>query len=197
MPADVIRILSDLHYGDRGSRIRSLPSLAPLFDGATSLILNGDTLDTRAGPAADYTAACRSEVLEFFPRAVPRLHLLTGNHDPDLTAHHSLDLAGGEVFAIHGDILLDSIVPWGRDAALIRRLVAGELSSLTAAARERLEDRLAAWRRAAASVPQRHQSERHPLKYALRFVFWDTDRVKEGHRVCLFRGRIVRLCRSF
>ena len=101
---------------------------------------------------------------------MPRPHFLTGNHDPDLTAHHSLELAGGEVFAIHGDILLDSIVPWGRDAALIRRLVAAELAALPAAARDCLEDRVAAWRRVAASVPQRHQSERHPLKYALRFL---------------------------
>lgn len=170
MAAQLTRIFSDLHYGDRASRVSQLRQLRPLLDGVDELVLNGDTLDTRAGPAPEHTAACRAEVREFFPRAVSRLHLLTGNHDPDFTANHSLDLAGGEVFAIHGDILLDSIVPWGRDAALVRRLIAAELATLPTTAREDLDSRLAVWRRVAASVPQRHQSERHRLKYALRFL---------------------------
>ena len=40
---------------DRGSRVPSLSALRPLFDGATSLIFNGDTIDTRPGPTPDRT----------------------------------------------------------------------------------------------------------------------------------------------
>ena len=42
----LIRIFSDLHYGDRSSRLRRLDQLSPLLDGISRLILNGDTLDT-------------------------------------------------------------------------------------------------------------------------------------------------------
>lgn len=170
MAQDVIRILSDLHYGDRASSIGSLPALAPLFDGASRIILNGDTLDTRPGPAPDFTAALRAEVGAHFARHTPPVTFLTGNHDPDFSKNHSLDLAGGQVFVTHGDILFDNLVPWGNDAALARQRVLAELIRLDPAARERLEDRLGAIRRAAFSIPQRHQAERHGLKYAAGFL---------------------------
>ncbi len=67
MSTDVIRILSDLHYGDRGSRIRTLSSLTPLFEGAGSLVLNGDTLDCSSrAPIRPGTAALRSGGAGFF-----------------------------------------------------------------------------------------------------------------------------------
>ncbi len=170
MSGPLTRILSDLHYGDRASRLGHLAQLRPLLDGVTHLVLNGDTLDTRTGPRPEYTAQLRADVAAFFsPSGVP-VTLLTGNHDPDLTLDHSLDLAAGEIFVTHGDIIFDDIVPWGRDAPEIRRLIATELAALPPAAHTRLEDRLALWRRVAAKIPQRHQSEPHGLKYALRFA---------------------------
>ncbi|MBC7369402.1 MAG: hypothetical protein H7343_21760, partial [Undibacterium sp.] len=36
------RILSDLHYGDRASRLLSLGQLRPLLDGPDHVVLNGD-----------------------------------------------------------------------------------------------------------------------------------------------------------
>lgn len=170
MAQDVIRILSDLHYGDRASGIGTLPALTPLFDGASRVILNGDTLDTRPGPYPEHTAALRAEVSAHFAHHAPPVTFLTGNHDPDFSDHHSLDLAGGRVFVTHGDILFDNLVPWGNDAALARQRVLAELVRLDAAARDRLEDRLGAIRRAAFSIPQRHQAERHGLKYAAGFL---------------------------
>jgi len=95
---------------------------------------------------------------------------VTGNHDPDLSAVHALDLAGGRVLAVHGDILFEQIVPWGRDAPLIARLLAEERAKLSPGVEQELAAQLALWRRIAARVPQRHQSERHGLKYALRFA---------------------------
>lgn len=170
VPGEVTRIISDIHYGDHASRVRRLAQLRPLLDGVTRLVLNGDTLDTRPALDPAHTNACRAEVIDFFPRTVQDVTFLTGNHDADFSPEHSLDLARGEVFVIHGDILFDNLVPWGRDARLLGRRVAEELRALAPSARENLDARLAIWRRVAASIPQRHQSERNPLKYALYFA---------------------------
>jgi predicted phosphodiesterase len=164
------RILSDIHYGDRASRVLRLAQLRPLLDGPVRLVLNGDTLDTRPGTRPDFTAALRNEVHAWIAALGVPVDLLTGNHDPDLTALHELDLAHGEIFVTHGDIIFDNIVPWGRDAVRIGRLITAELALLAPTARHRVEDRLAVWRRVAAQIPQRHQSEPHRLKYALRFA---------------------------
>lgn len=177
---DVIRILSDLHYGDRASRIGSLPALAPLLDGVSRLLLNGDTLDTRPSAQPAATAALRAEVTEFFTRQTPPATLLTGNHDPDISTHHALEFAGGQILVTHGDILFDDIVPWGRDAAVSRRRVAAELARLGPEPRHRLANRLVAHRRAAAGIPQRHQAERHGLRYLLGFAadtVWPPQRI--------------------
>ena len=128
MPS-VIRIFSDLHYGDRGSRIQSLASLAPLFDGAASLVLNGDTIDTRPGPLPDAATRLQAETLDFFARSAPPTTFLTGNHDPNISDHHRLDLAGGQIFVTHGDIIFDDLVPWSQDAPIVRQRIAEQLGA--------------------------------------------------------------------
>jgi predicted phosphodiesterase len=168
--APFTRILSDLHYGDRASRVHRLAQLRPLLDGPARLVLNGDTLDTRSGPRPEHTARLRADLRDWLATVDRPTTVLTGNHDPDLSPLHTLDLAHGQVFVTHGDILFDNIVPWGRDAAAIARLISAGLAALPPAARDRLDDRLALFRRVAAQIPQRHQSEPHGLKYALRFA---------------------------
>lgn len=170
--AELIRIFSDVHFGDRASQVRRMAQLRPLQAAASALVLNGDTLDTRAGPRPQHTAACRAEVRDFTATADAPITFLTGNHDPDLSSQHALELAGGEVLVLHGDVLFDEIVPWGRDARLIRRRISAALDGGTpdAGSELPLEERLAIWRTVAASIPQRHQSERHPLRYAFRFA---------------------------
>ncbi|MEO6876081.1 MAG: hypothetical protein ABI222_14785 [Opitutaceae bacterium] len=180
MSTGVIRILSDLHYGDRGSRLRTLPSLAPLFEGASSLVLNGDSLDTRPGPDPVRTAQLRADLLGFFARSAPPTTILTGNHDPDISPEHSLDLADGQVFVMHGDIIFDDMVPWGQDAAVARQRLNKEFAARPAGTTETLAERFAIYRRVAASIPQRHQSEQNSFKYTLSFVadtIWPPNRV--------------------
>jgi len=184
MAAELIRIFSDIHYGDRSSQVRRLDQLRPLADGATSLILNGDVLDTRRGPAPDFTAACRAEVTDFFARLGPPVQFLTGNHDPDFSPHHAADLAGGQVFVTHGDVVFDEIVPWAVDAPAIRQLVRARLGP--AAGRGLLAEQLAGFRQIAASIPQRHQSERNGWKYLAGLAAdtmwppWRTTRVVQA-----------------
>lgn len=178
--ARVSRIISDLHYGDRASRVSSLALLQPLFEDVDRLILNGDSLDTRRSPSPARTAELAAEVRAFFPAHVPAVDFVTGNHDPDFSSVHALDLGDGAVFVTHGDILFDEIVPWGRDAKLARRLVAEQYAQLEAGERASIEERLVALRAAAAAIPQRHQSERRPVRYLqhlVRDTVWPPTRV--------------------
>src|SRR5882672_4216711 len=131
VPPAVTRIFSDLHFGDRASRAVRLAQLRPLLAGVDRLVLNGDSLDTRPGPAPEFTAALRAEVAGFFTREVAAVSFVTGNHDADISALHSLDLADGRAFVVHGDILFEQIVPWGKDAPLIARLLAEERAKLS------------------------------------------------------------------
>jgi predicted phosphodiesterase len=182
--ANLTRIFSDVHYGDRASRVHQLAQLRPLLDGPATLILNGDTLDTRVGPAPARTAAMREEVQKFFPQHVAATTFLTGNHDSDFTSQHALELAGGKVFVTHGDILYPDIVPWSQDAPTMRKRLAEEFAKLPAnsAAPLDLEKRFEIFRRVALAVPQRHQSQRNPIKYAVGFArdtIWPPSRFFE------------------
>lgn len=170
MAANRTRILSDLHYGDRASRITTLSMLRPLFDGVDALVLNGDTIDTRPSATPEQTRALRAETEAFFREFAPPTTFLTGNHDPDFAPRHTLDLADGRLFVTHGDIIFEDLVPWGQDAPEIRRLLDLELARLAPDERDDLDARLGVYRRVAAAIPQRHQSERHQVKYAVSFV---------------------------
>lgn len=164
------RILSDLHFGDKASRVTQLARIRPLLEGVPRLVLNGDSMDTREGPDPAHTAACRRELLDFFRAEVPAATFLTGNHDADFSSEHSLDLAAGAVFVVHGDVFFDNIVPWSADVPLIERLLAAERSRSPRPAETTLEQRLALFRRVCAAMPQRHQSEKHSLKYLVRIL---------------------------
>lgn len=166
----LIRIFSDIHFGDRASRVDRLAQLRPLLEGVDHAVLNGDTLDTRPGPLPLHTAECRHAVQVFFPEECGHATFLTGNHDADFSPHHTLDLAGGAVFVVHGDVFFDNIVPWSQDVPLIERRIAAELQGLPASLHHDFDQRLALFRRVAASIPQRHQSERNRLKYAWHYL---------------------------
>jgi predicted phosphodiesterase len=175
----ITRIVSDVHYGDRSSRVRSLGQLRPLLAGADALILNGDTLDTRPDKNRERIELQRREVLDFFGSAGIPVTFLTGNHDPDISRLHELGLEGGRILVTHGDVLFESIVPWSKDAAMIRSKVIAALAAVPDDGSGALESRLSAFRSVAGSIPQRHQSEKDPLKYALRLAgdtVWPPDR---------------------
>ena len=180
MPAELTRIFSDIHFGDRASRVHRLALLRPLLQGVTHLVLNGDTLDTRPNKPPAYTDRCRAEVVAFSSSQVPRTTFITGNHDADFSPHHQLELGGGAVFATHGDILFDEIVPWSQDARAAGRRIAEELQRLPVEQRQDLDQRLVVFRRVAMGIPQRHQSEPRSLRYTLRYL---ADTVWPPYRV--------------
>jgi predicted phosphodiesterase len=168
--ARLIRIVSDVHFAERSSRVSALSQLLPLLEGADLFVFNGDTLDTRPGGDVQRTARLRREVLAFFGSCGTPVTFLTGNHDPDFTPDHSLDLEDGRVLVTHGDVLFDSIVPWSGEAELIRHEVLRALDALPADGSSGLEGRLGAFRSVEATISQRHQAERNPLRYAIRLA---------------------------
>jgi predicted phosphodiesterase len=182
VPAELTRILSDIHFGDRASRVHRLEQLTPLLHGVSHLVLNGDTLDTRPAKDAAHSARCRAAVTAFFPRHVGQVTFITGNHDADFSPHHHLDLADGAVFAIHGDVFFDNLVPWSQDARAAGRRIAEGLQALPAEQRTDLDARLGVFRRVAMGIPQRHQSEQHGFRYTVRYL---ADTVWPPHRFFL------------
>jgi predicted phosphodiesterase len=175
-----IRIVSDVHFAEQASRVRSLGALRPLADGVSMLVFNGDTMDTRPGKDDRRTAQIRRDMLDFFGSCGTPVTLLTGNHDPDITRQHSLELASGRVLVTHGDVLFESIVPWSNEAKIMRQKVIQALAALPGDGSSRLEGRLDAFRSAAASIHQRHQSEHDPFRYAMRLAgdtVWPPDRL--------------------
>ncbi len=156
MTSENIRILSDLHYGHRASRVRSLAGLRPLFDGADRIVFNGDSIETRPGGDPRLTARLRNHFLEFVRREIPRCVLLTGNHDADLSEHHHLDLLGGLVFVTHGEVLFEDLVPWSAEQPRIAELYRRQLAALTPEEYRVLESRLAACKRACAQLQVLH-----------------------------------------
>jgi predicted phosphodiesterase len=178
--ADLIRVFSDLHFGDRSCRVNSLEQLRPLMDGASSVLLNGDTLDTRQGRHPQRTALKRREVLEFFSTIGIPVTFLTGNHDPDLSPHHAAEFEGGRILITHGDVLFDTIVPWSKNAPEIRRKILAALLALPGDSGLKLDGKLKAFRSVAATLPQKHQMEPDPLRYTLSLVgetVWPPHRV--------------------
>jgi predicted phosphodiesterase len=168
--AQLIRIISDVHYADRSSRVRSLEQLRPLLEGISALVVNGDMLDTRPSNDPEGTKAAHGAVRDFAASAGVPVTFLTGNHDPDISDVHSLEFADGKILVTHGDVLFDSIVPWSKDAPMIRTRIIAALAALPEGESERFEGRIKAFRTVAASVPQLHQSEKDPLRYLMRFM---------------------------
>jgi len=199
--AEVTRILSDLHYGDPSSRVRRLDALGPLFAGADRIVFNGDSLETRPSPGSAETDAFRAEFIEFTRRAVPRCTVVTGNHDPDVSAIHHLELLGGLVFITHGEVLFDDLVPWSRELSQIRDLFREELAALPPSRRAVPDERLAAAKRACARLKLAdHPYPRHAWGRVLRTVriFWPPRRTWAIFRAWReLPGRAVAFAREY
>jgi predicted phosphodiesterase len=177
---EVTRILSDLHYGDPASRVRSLDALRPLFGGADRVVFNGDSVETRRSPIAQQTNRIREEFLDFAQSAVRSCTVITGNHDPDLSAIHHLELLGGLVFITHGEVLFDDLVPWSRELPEIREFFRQELAAVPADRREIPSERLAAAKRACVRLELKHDP--HPVDpwgriHRTVHTFWPPRRV--------------------
>ncbi|WP_221031900.1 metallophosphoesterase [Actomonas aquatica] len=163
----MLRILSDLHIRDAASKIRRLADLEPLLDGVDELWLNGDTCDNQTGLAP----ADLDEIRAFFIARVPVVRFLTGNHDPDISTVHEASAAEGRLWATHGDVFLDSVVPWSRVRDKIEERVARALQADSALDLTTFEGRIAAMRQACLGFGRECDPERNDPAHRLRRLF--------------------------
>ncbi|MAB72991.1 MAG: hypothetical protein CMJ54_10855 [Planctomycetaceae bacterium] len=112
-------IISDMHLGRMGM-VATADELAPLIEAVEILVVNGDTAELHI---EEWAATARRELdalRDRCRRSGTRLVLLSGNHDPSLSPHRHLMLAGDSVFVTHGDAVDPAVAPWSDSARLIR-----------------------------------------------------------------------------
>lgn len=174
MPQPSLRIISDLHYAEPGCRIRKLSALAPLFDGAAHLLLNGDSIETRFLDIAPRTREHKHELEAFVAAQRGRVSLLTGNHDPDVCDRHFLELADGRVLVTHGDVIFPDMCPWGWEAKYYRAEQERQLALMPAEIRHTFEAKLRASRATVMAIrdlsPRFPGKSSHPWRRRLRFL---------------------------
>ncbi|MBC8041433.1 MAG: metallophosphoesterase family protein [Opitutaceae bacterium] len=153
MSVPVIRIFSDLHYGDSECRIPALDALAPLFVGVDQIVLNGDTLDTQSDTDHTSLTALRT----FFSRHPGKVTWLSGNHDPDIEGGLTeLSLLDDRVWITHGDVLFDDIAPWSSLRGEMIRSLTALARDLPASERALIETRLRLNRQACLGLVEAH-----------------------------------------
>jgi UDP-2,3-diacylglucosamine pyrophosphatase LpxH len=155
-----VTILSDLHLGHPASYLTDPRRLAPLFEGAATVVFNGDSVEMLWVGNRDRAQEQLERLAEVCLAAGARPVFLNGNHDPVVSSASFLDLCGGAVLVTHGDILFPAVAPWSREANVVgpehHRLVA----ELDEQARGDLTERLIASKRATLRL-EMHEP-RHP-----------------------------------
>ena len=115
-PTEPTLILSDLHLGHRASRIKDPEQLAPLFQGSSSIIFNGDTAEMRHTTDRPIGRKLAAELARICHQEGRKAFFVNGNHDPTVSNINHLDLHQGAVLVTHGDILFLGVAPWSRVA---------------------------------------------------------------------------------
>ena len=117
MPIDSsrpVRIISDIHWGHPASLVRRPEQLRPLFEGAGTVVFNGDTLEQAPGFDGSKEARPEAAFEEVCREAGAGAFFVSGNHDPSISGHDSLALEDGRVLVTHGDVVFPEISVWGR-----------------------------------------------------------------------------------
>ena len=153
-----VRIFSDLHLGHKASRIRDVESLGPLFQGAGTVVFNGDTWEEIADPWKERSLTMLEELKRMLEREGCEGIFLRGNHDPGWDGSGWFELAGGKIIVTHGDALLRKSSPWKREI-LDGTDDIDQIWSGSPMAGEDIESRLDVARTIAVRLPSRHHPE--------------------------------------
>lgn len=191
-----ILIISDMHLG-RAGMVATADELAPLIEAVDILVVNGDTAELHID---EWAATARRELgalHERCRRSETRLVLLSGNHDPGLSPHRHLMLAGESVFVTHGDAVDPAVAPWSDSARLIRDRRREVEASQTPAERDSLAGVFRACREAAEAEWEVHgdlgepttilDTLRKPRKIAAITRYW----VQNPRRMNAFADRFA------
>ncbi|MEP2776920.1 MAG: metallophosphoesterase [Luteolibacter sp.] len=120
-----VRIFSDLHLGHKASRIDGVEALMPLFEGAGTVVFNGDTWEELSESWREKSGEMLDRLRELLDTAGIDTVFLPGNHDPGWDGLGFIELAGGKVVVSHGDALLRDGAPWKREMLAGRVIVDG------------------------------------------------------------------------
>lgn len=164
-----IRILSDLHLGHSGCVVEAVTQLRPLLEGAGSLVFNGDTMEELAPRYRDRSFEMFEELRELCRQLGIDARFVTGNHDPDVSSDHYVDLGEG-ILVTHGDTLFPLVSPWSRkikDSEPLIRSIRREYSDTDL---ESLDCRLEMTRRSAAAMERSDPEFRRSLGARIKLL---------------------------
>ena len=176
-------VISDLHMG-RPDMVATASQLDAVIDGASTLVLNGDTAELQLDGTS--AAACLEldRLRDRCRSSGTRLILLAGNHDPEIVPRRHLMLAEGEVLITHGDAVHEALAPWSDASRIIAQRHREVMDSKSASERESLETLFEACREAALAESRFDEelgapttilgSIAKPLKVAQILGFWLT-----------------------
>lgn len=109
-----IHILSDLHLGHPASDLKEVSQLRPLLEGAGTLIFNGDTWQQLALDLREESGRLFQELKALCEELEAEAIFLPGNHDPSISETLYLNLEGGKVAVLHGDVIFPEVSPWSK-----------------------------------------------------------------------------------
>ncbi len=92
-----VRIISDLHLAHPGSTVSAIQELRPLLEGAGTVLFNGDTFELRKKALLQKASDYRMQLEQLCDELGVNPVFLTGNHDPEVSKVHYLDLCLGKV----------------------------------------------------------------------------------------------------
>lgn len=147
-----IRILSDLHLGHTASLAREISQIEPLYDGAGTVIFNGDTVEMRSERSRRRADRLLRQVHAFCAGQPAATYFINGNHDPIISTTNHLELAGGSLLVTHGDVLFHEVAPRGLRARRAGRMHDRMLGELAAEERRSFEKILSTNKRVAQQI---------------------------------------------
>lgn len=142
--AQPICLISDIHLGHPASVLTGPSALVPLFEGAKTVIFNGDSVELRFRKGRERGEADLAELGRIVRAQGAEPVFINGNHDPRVSALNHIELCGGTLLATHGDLLYPEITPWGKESAFLAEHHRKAIEGLTEAELSDFEARLRA-----------------------------------------------------
>lgn len=170
-----IFVLSDLHLGHPASHLSEPELLFPVLEAAGSVVINGDSYEALNVRRREAATLKNRRLLDFLRNRRTPCIQITGNHDPEVSDFHHLDLLDGRIFVTHGDALHPDVAPWSREAKALRteRLRIETAEPERALDRQTLDGRLRLAKRCALVVgsEDRHGNRRLMARFLMTGQF--------------------------
>ena len=118
-------ILSDIHFGNRSSNVRSVDQLRPLWQGFDSLILNGDTSEIHSSASRERSRDYIEKIRSDSSADNVQLTFVCGNHDPTISETEHLWFHDEKTLVFHGHAPIRGLAPWSWRCKYIIKAIEG------------------------------------------------------------------------